>query len=385
MPPTTKKSVLAGHFGAAPDLAKKVAQDTTLPSAGFQDPPPGIKASEGRAQFDEVKFDVFKQGDNEGKPYAMFTGVILEPEEFTYMPTMKGKVIEGAEPITVKTAGMQTRIMINMHDQQIKSGPKMGQTKTKEDCALEVAAHMRALGADTSKIRQISDLEDIAENLTNFARDKSTPIYFSFSTSVRKAQNQGMPDSGCWQNWHGTQGLESYSPPDEGAGTIDNSGPANDVDLSSQENSDGADPTTNSDDDNPLTGETLEALLEVAEKEEGDDTPAQNELLRRASETSGWTVEDLVANLSAWGDLVAIANGEEPPAEEPEAPSWKKGDHAHYTPMKKGIGGRMVKEKKVECQLTTVNEAKGTATLKNTVDGRTVYKDVPLTELEEIK
>jgi len=382
MAAVTKKGILAAKYGPAGDIAAVIAADTSLPSAGFQDPPPGIK--NGVAQLDEVKFDTYKTGDNEGKPYFSATALIVEPFTHVYTPTSKGK--ETGDPIEVRTAGMQTRLMIPIHDVTAKSGKKMGQTTSWKEGAQKAAQLMRSLGADTSKVRQIGDLESLAETLTRIARNPKTPIFLRFSTSVRQAQNVGDAD-GAWQNWNGTAGLEDYVPPDEGAGVADASGGVDDSDPQAAL----GEVMAGSDETAPEGGDiTTVPVDELVAAANNDDNDAVEELVRRAVEATGKTDDEVRESCGTPEEVAALIEGggseatvEETPEEKP-APAVK--DHFNYKPMVKGIGGKMVKAKKaVECQVTAVNAAKQTVTLKNTVDGRTVYKDVAWDDLEEIQ
>jgi hypothetical protein len=384
MAATTKKSILSSLYGNANDVATTIAQDTSLPAAGFQDPPPGIR--NGRAQLEEVKFDVYKSGENEGKPYFTATGIILEPINHRYTPTSQGKAADGTEPIEVRVAGQQTRIRIDIFDKKTKTGKNMGKVTPWQDGAKEAAQHMRALGADTSKVRQVSDLEGIAENLTRVARDPQTPIYFSFETSVRKAQNQGDAD-GTWQNWHGTAGLENYTPPDESMLATNDGGGAEGAAFVDDSNPQAALAYVQSDDDTTPSGSGLEdadidTLLAAAQAK---DTDAQDELLRRVAEATGKTMDEVNEAVSSWEEVIALINGDASPQEaapaEPEPP--KKGDHVGYKPMVKGIKGLAPAKKAVECVVETVNVAKKTVTLKNTVDGKTKYADVAWATLED--
>lgn len=383
----SKKGILASHYGAGGDIAKEIASDVSLPSAGFQDPPPGIK--NGFGQLEEVKVDVYKSGTNEGKPYFAFVGVIVAPITHTYTPTSKG--ISAGDPVTVQVADMQTRIQIGVHDKKIGSGPNMGKVIGWQEAAKEVGVQFRGLGFDTSKVRTLQDLEDLAERATAIARNPKTPVYFKFSTSVRKAQNAGELD-GAWQNWNGLA-PDDYEPPSRDSVPNDNSGDvAPGGDTGSDFRGQG-----NIHDDNPL-GENIEAdgtdittldldaLLAAAEAEEDDVTVAQDELMLRAVEASGLTEDAIreIPDIDLPG-LYALANGEAgAPEGRPKEP-LKKGDHVNYYPVQKGIGGKPGKKatKPTECSITSINQSKKTAALKSTVDGKE-FKDVPLAELEDI-
>lgn len=378
-----KKSILSGVFGDGRNVAKAIAADTSLPATGYQDPPPGIR--KGIAQLEEVKFDVYKSGTNEGKPYFSATANILEPYEHTFTPTSQGEA--DGEETTVKVAGMMTRIQIPCFDQKPNSGPNMGKvTATADDQLKKAAQQMRALGADTSKVRVASDLIDVAELLTNVSRNPETPIYINFSTSVRKAMKKGEAD-GVWQNWNGTQGLEDYTPPQEGAAesaTDDQTGSSYVDDADPQK----ALAEVQSVDDEP----DLDALAEAAA---ADDADAQNRLIELATKATGMT-EAQINDIEGidYAGVVLLIKGEHPSqlddsgvgaAKEAPAPAeWKKGDHCGYKPMVKKMGKMVPSPKPVECSIESVNKTKKVATLKNTVDGATVYKDVSWDDLIEL-
>lgn len=373
-----RKSILEGTFGAGADIATQIAQDTSLPAVGYQDPPPGIK--KGVAQLEEVKFDVYKTGENEGKPYFSATAIICEPIKHVYTPTSKGQPT--GDPIEVHTAGMQTRIQIPMLDVKSKSGKNMGQVTTKEQQAMKVAQYLRALGADTSKVKKISDLEPIAETLTRIARNPKTPIYVNFRTSVRQSMNIGDTD-GAWQNWEGTDGLDNYVPPggDElppEMGVTDTTSASPDTEPEQQ-----SDQPDAGEGDNPHADSSIEELVEAAQN--GDDA-AQTELLRRAAEATGQSAEEINEAAESWqgvADLCASAEtAEDGEPAEPEPP--KKGDHVNYHPIVNTPKGLTPSKKVVECTVTMVNEKTQTVTLKNTVDGKTLYKDVPWSSLKDM-
>lgn len=384
-----RKSVLGDAYGDDRQSVAKIAADTSLPMSGFNDPPPNIK--NGRAQLLEVKFATFGKGEHEGKPYFSGAGIILEPKTHVYVPTSKGVTVEGAEPIVVETAGMQTRISpIGVHDIIPKSGKSMGQLIPWTVGLEKAAQHMRALGADTSHCQTPADFEELAEELTKAAQDPDTPIYFAFSTSVRKAQNEGELD-GVWQNWHGIKGLENYIPPESGVGvgTQDNTAPVSTRSAAQpakgppSKGTSTATAVADDDGEDDISGMDLDALLELAKQEEGDETPAQDELLNRASAATGKEIEQIQEEVDSWEAVVAMINGEDNDTVGTSAPT--KGTHYNYKPMTKGIGGKMVKSKKsVECVVVTVNEKDSTVTLKSTVDGKTLYKDVSWDALEDM-
>jgi hypothetical protein len=367
-----RKSILEGTFGAGSDIASQIAQDTSLPAVGYQDPPPGIK--KGVAQLDEVKFDEYKSGENEGKPYFSATAIICEPVKHVYTPTSKGQPIGDA--VEVHTAGMQTRIQIPMYDVKAKSGKNMGQITTKEQQAMKVAQYLRALGADTSKVRKISDLEPLAETLTRIARNPKTPIYVNFRTSVRQSMNIGEAD-GSWQNWEGCDGLENYTPP--GGDELPPEMTTNDTTTASAPAT-STEPDLSGEGGNPHEQSSIEELVEGAQN--GDDA-AQTELLRRAAEATGQSAEEINEAAESWqgvADLVTAPDGSEPDAPEPP----KKGDHVNYRPPVNGPKGPTPGKKVVECTVTMVNDKAQTVTLKNTVDGKTLYKDVAWASLEPV-
>lgn len=365
-----RKSILEGTFGTGADVASQIAQDTSLPTTGYQDPPPGIK--KGVAQLDEVKFDEYKSGENEGKPYFSATAIIVEPIKHVYTPTSKGQPT--GDPIEVHTAGMQTRIQIPMFDVKAKSGKNMGQVTTKEQQAIKVAQYLRALGADTSKVKKISDLEPLAETLTRVARNPKTPIYVNFRTSVRQAMNIGDPD-GTWQNWEGTEGLDNYVPP--GSDELPPDMTTND----STESLTRSDAQHSSNQSSSYEEASLEELVEAAQN--GDDA-AQTELLRRAAEATGQTPEEINESADSWEGVAELCAPAETTEDGTPAEPPKKGDHVNYRPLVNGPKGPTPGKKVVECTVTMVNDKNQTVTLKNTVDGKTLYKDIPWDSLEPV-
>lgn len=84
MPPIQKKSSVLAKFG--PQLNQAVAEHSADPvEYGPVNLPPGI--NNGVAQLERAYFDVYKTGDNTGKPYFRASGVVIEPAEHAGLRT----------------------------------------------------------------------------------------------------------------------------------------------------------------------------------------------------------------------------------------------------------------------------------------------------------
>jgi hypothetical protein len=348
MPPQVKKSGLMAKYGANLDKVVKAhgADETTY---GIQPLPPGI--NNGVAQLVECKFDVYKTGKNQGEYYFRAAGVVVEPREVNH---------NGQRVVVV---GQQTSVMIPV----CNTTSQAGKVTTQEEYVERILNEMRKLGADTSGATG-ADLEALAAAL------KEARPHFKFSTSLRKAMTPGQAD-GVWENWHGTKGLEDYSPPDDSGAVVDETGPATggggDEGGSGVEYSD---------------QEDLDGLAKRADK--GED--AAIDRLTELANAAGLTDEDIsaeqnwVAVVARMGDGAAASDGE--PRAEPEE-EWEPGKDEVYKYQLKGKDGQPLKDarkkvvKPVEVEVTAVNKAKKTVDLKNLGDGKTTYKGVAWDDL----
>lgn len=188
----TTKSMLAQKYGAKADKAvQQHAEDETR--TGFQKLPGGILG--GIAQLVVCKFDQYKTGDYTGDYYFRCAGVVIQPHT---VQTKDGPMM---------VAGLQTSIMVPVCNTKNKAGD----VTTQEENLSSILNHMRMLGGDEyTKGAGIDDLEALAAGL-EATKDSDHPIYFKFSTSLGEATKQ-YPNPRVFENWHGTKGLEDYTP-----------------------------------------------------------------------------------------------------------------------------------------------------------------------------
>lgn len=377
MPPKQQKSGLAAKYGAGfNDIVAETGAETTLPGQGFG-LPPGIK--DGRAHLIECKFDKYKSGDYEGEYYFRAAGVVQEPEFV--------EVQDGEKTRTVKVGGRQTSIMIPC----CQTKNMAGKVTTQRENMSRVMANIRGLGGDTNGITA-DELEALAETLKATSLNPETPIFFAFSTSVRKAQTKGQPD-GVWENWHGVEGLEDYVPPGGEIVGEDASGPAEGEEQAVLANGKAEVVTAPAGDEKTgPTDKEVDALVVKAKPSKGKpkgDGDAQTELVRLAVEALGWSMDnaeqvDKVENLPSW-ELIgeAAKTGKWPGEPEPEDDGeWKLGDPCFYLPMVPGPRGKLVQAKNaVECEIKALYPQRRQVDLVNLSDGKTKYPGVSMDDI----
>ena len=213
-------SKLMAKYGAKLDqAAKQHAMDE--PDYGFQRIPAGI--TNGVAKLIACKLGEYKTGTTKGELYFRFAGVVVEPAEVV----VNGQVID--------PRGMQTSQMMQLCDRKDAQGKI---TKSQADFVADCQNMMKIMFSEQDQpgIMQLlstggAALEQVADLLDKSNVPPNQPIYFKFSTSVRKGresfnkatQKMEMGEDGVWENWYGVKGLENYQPPEPG-GVVDNSG-----------------------------------------------------------------------------------------------------------------------------------------------------------------
>lgn len=140
------KGKLKGVLGGA--VKKHRTDDTVVPGGG--DLPPGI--DNGIAQLVEAKIDEHKDGNQKGKLFAFFSGVVVSVGE----SDPKGVI------------GRRASKIIGLY-------PSQDGKKTTEDRVAELLNEMRLLGVDTSNLSE-DDIEDALAAL------KAEAPYFAFRT-----------------------------------------------------------------------------------------------------------------------------------------------------------------------------------------------------------
>lgn len=366
MPAQTKQSGLLAKYGSKLDAAVKThAADET--NFGIVNLPPGIP--NGIAKLTKCHFAQYKTGKNEGEYYFRAEGVVVEPTSVE---------VDG-RPFTV--AGLHTSVMIPVCD----TTSQAGKTTTTEEYVARILNEMRKLGAETAGAGA-AQLEQIAAAL------QEAGPYFNFSTSVRKAMQEGQAD-GVWENWNGRRGLDDYAPPEDGG--VQDASPMADrtpesANVAAKVIGNGKSATipgkgkgggaTGAKVEDTYTdadtgGDDIDDLIAQAE---GGDTDAQDTLRERAK-ANGYTDEDVDAT-KTWDELKPMLAGPK------EADAGAAADD-EFKPEKGNVffyGVRDVKTKKtkkVECEVQSVNADTETVVLRNMTDKKTLYKDVPWAEL----
>lgn len=355
MPPVKGKSGLMAKYGANLDKAVQAhAADET--DYGFMRLPPGI--NNGIAQLTVCKFDTYKTGDNTGEFYCQMRGVVIEPKSIT----KDGQVI----PV----AGRQTMLMEPVCNTQTRDK----KVTTQEEHVVNILNEFRKLaGEEFTRGATGADLESLADQLQQAAP------YFRFSTSQSGPTPQ-YPDPKVWENWHGSKGLEEYTPPDDGEGMVDRTGPSNNGDSGG-----GAQAASTG-------GGSDFQVMELLEQANAGDEGAAEQLRQMALDT-GVPEEDVNAaeDWQAVVDLIAAkASAEDAGTEGAPAEAWEpnKGDVYLYKPIdpktkKPVVDPRTKKAKGVEVEVTAVDKKTKTVTLKNIDDRKTVYAKVAWDALEE--
>ena len=331
-----QQSGLFKKLGAKLDSAVKThAADET--KYGIIQIPPGI--SNGIAKLIECKFDLYKTGANQGQYYFRAAGVIVSPES---VMTPQGEM---------KVAGLQTSIMITVCDTKNNAG----KVTTLEEHVASILNEMRKLaGDDFTHGKTGADLEPMAEAL------KEAGPFFKFTTSVRKAQTKDQTD-GVWENWHGSQGLEDYTPP-QGTEVVDNSGVGEPTDPEAPASVEGEAPFNEFGD--------LDSLAEKADK--GDAT-AINELVDLGTK-AGLTDEQMTEckdYMAVAALILASQSGAGEAAEvEAEVPAEEEFKPAKGDPFKIEVDGVNAKKqkikKKIDVEVLTVDEKTKQVTLIDT-------------------
>lgn len=371
MPPVTSKSGLFAKYGGALDKAVQAhAADET--NYGPVRLPGGIR--NGIAKLVDCKFDVFKTGPNTGQYFFRAAGVVVEPDDVTTASGSK-----------VPVRGLQTSILIPCCATKNRSG----KVTTQEDNVSEILNEMRKLGGDDyTKGAKGSSLESLAAGLA------AASPYFRFSTS-QSAPTPEFPDPRVWENWHGSKGLEDYEPPtgdgveEETAGAAPASeeteeeapadGPFNEFDDGSGDEKEGEE---EGEDDG---ADDLDALASAADDDQDKGAMTKLKALAKKAGVSDQEIDDA----DSWASLAEmVRSAQEAPApkakkkaEEKSPPAPKLKEVWLYLPPGKNPATKAPYKDPIEGQVTKVNAAKKTVTLKDLDNGKE-YADVPFDALK---
>lgn len=400
MPGQKSQSVLVQKYGnRAREIWNKHRNDET-DYGNFANLPAGIE--NGVAQLTKCAIQLVARGKpNAGEPYFIARAVVKKPE------THDG----------VRCAGKSTQVVENLYDTPGKS------RATFEEHLAWVGNFLRTLGCDTAEV-ELDELEE-----TCAAVQEATP-HIRFRTWKGQKQESG-PYAGreprVQEIWMGME--EEYSDEDSyGTGDVDNTGPVEEAAAPvvaprrtpTQSNGTPAvkpttpkprasgkvAPTPQPQPEPEATSEfgDLESLVERASPPT-DDGEAQDELRRLANEV-GITDDqvDKARNWQAVADLISQGAGtddeegavagtggadEDEPADDGASedvvePEGKEapgvGSPVRYRP----VDPRTSKPQKraLECVVTAVNEAKGTADIRSLDNAKVVFKAVPWEDLE---
>lgn len=359
---------MSKRFGARLDKAAAAANEKPV-TYGNARLPGGITNGVAKltvVEMGEIKAEAKK---NAGDPYIRFAGVVVSPASV---------VVDGVD---VPVAGLQTSIMETLGDTETNAGK---QVSFEEHVANACNEMKKLAGAEFDT----ADFEAAVANLGEAAGDPDNPIYFRFSTSKGKSTPE-YPEPRVFENWYGAKGLENYSPPDATAGAT-------------QDDTDKAPPTRTvppkaapaANGKAPAAAAGKAAPVKVPPKPEPDPNPdgaadvdvdqlladanaGNAEGLQEAAIAAGFD-KDVVDAADSW-DIVAdmIRNGVPEEADAPAADTANPQVENVFYYKPKGA------KKAIECEVTAVNAKKKTVTLKNLTDGKTEYKDVPFTALED--
>lgn len=404
MPQQTKTSKLGAKYGnKANQAVVSHADDET--TYGFIALPAGI--TNGIAQLQQAYFEQYKEGDNKGEYYFRASGVVIEPT--APVPTKTGPMI---------VTNLTTSIMVPFCETRYG-----GKVTPMEDNISRIMLEMRRLGGpEYTNGATVDDLEDLAAGLEELA-----PI-FKFSTTVRIAQKdvpeknvkKGDVLEGCFENWHGCQGLEDYEPPAPKQAKVKSGGAAaSEVKASANGSKDkqsdsgrggkpaaaGKSPTNrlpkqetppkeeappppdDDDDQGQDDGEVdLDALAADAADQDSETQEASGDALIQAAVDAGLDEEWARNEAKSWEEVVEAIrekqneNGDgdpDPDADQVQIP--KVGEEMGYCPVNPKTKKPVTTP--VKCEIVKVDEKNETVDLKA---GKAAYKGIGWSELVEL-
>lgn len=372
-------------------LNKSVAKHATdATKYGIVRLPPGI--NNGIARLKECGFGVYKEGANKGQPFFRAMGVVVSPESI--------ETADGPTPV----AGLQTSIIVPLCDTKNADG----QETSFDEHVETVMNEMRKLGGPdfTASAETAEDLASLANDLVEAAP------YFRFSTSAGK-KTPKYPTPRTWENWHGSKGLEDYSPPDAEP-EDDQSGDVEEPEEKpSKPAGKGTKPTPSGNGKPRKDLKTAAKKVEEEEPEESAEEPDFNDLeslAERADEgdedaaatlaehaANAGIDEDTVTSAKSWSSIVELIKGrgseedeegdesaedEEVEEEEEESSGPEIGSVWMYRPIDKKT---KKPGKPVKVEVMEVSEDGDKVTIRSKTKPPVVYKGVSVEKLSEIE
>jgi len=356
-PTTTGKAPLSGlmaRYGAKLDQAvKEHAADET--NYGFTRIPPGI--NNGIAQLKECYFAQYKSGDNKDEYYCRMMGIVISPDFVN---------VQGNK---VPAKGCQTSLMFPCCDTKGKDENGQDTVIPQSEHIARILNMMRCLGGEEfTQGATGADLERLAEMLQN------AKPYFKFTTSPKKDMKTGQYDYNLppWENWQGSKGLESYSPP-EGGGVNDNS-PTSEKTVNVDTVASVTQPSANG---SPSSVEYTDSndIASLLSRANENDEQAQSRLTEMA--LAAGHSDDAVKATQTWDEVVTLINNPATTGGE-----WQPEINGVYgytpTDMKTKKPGA-----KCNVEVTAVYVDKQAVDLKRTDNPKIAYRGIEWSKLEE--
>lgn len=422
MPKTVTQSKLSAKLGVKLDQAVLAHKDDTT-KLGNMGLPDGI--NNGIARLSSITFGEFKEGVNKGQLYMMAQGVVVAPAVHNGMSLAGRQTKWGPEPIC-DTPAANTR-------------------KSLADHVDYILAFYRTLGVDTKKFTSGADFETYAAHLLqikpyyNFRtwkgskqeiENRNGQFYvgkkgpYATADAAKKANPFVGKEPRVNEDWGE---VCQYTPETDTTGGMDDSTgttapadePTPDVTTGLDEFSELAEQATNGDSDAEKSLVAKAKLFNISQAtcEAADSWEAVAQMIRDASanDTSkagegGATIpQDTPGDATDYSALgAAAAEGDEaaqaalndfgatltPPLSDNEYESWEAfaaaiaeaspGAGETYAPEKGGVV--MFKppkaRKKIQCEITAVFSE--TVSLKNLVDGKTIYKGIKYDQITPV-
>lgn len=361
MPPQKVTTTLAKKLGTKLATAHGAVAANERKADNGGDMPAGV--TNGIAKLTSMKFGEYKDGPNKGQPFFMASGIAVE------IP----------QPELQYGIGLRTQV-----------GPiPLCDTKRKDGTVVAMADHwnevldvFRGFGVDTNEIDVSTDgaVESLCETL------QSAGLYFRFRTWASKVTEQ-YPNPRTNHVW----GLAcEYRPAEDAGGVQDETSPApatkpapaaakpapkaavapakgpasKPKPAPAPKPEPAADEYTDQGD--------IDSLLAAANDDSDESAQAAAQQALKDQAMALGHDEATCDACPSWEDLVALIKGE-------AASAFTVGENYFYAPpdpKTKKPG------KKVQCEVTAVDEEKGTVDLKNVANPKVVYKKVPTDKLE---
>lgn len=369
MPPQKQTNSLFGVLGQRMQKAHEAHKNDET-NYGIINLPPGITG--GVAQLKMAKWGKHPVGHTyQNQPYVTLQGIAVSPEEFK----------------EVKVRGMRVSKTISLCDQPDRKRGTPPVAIKFEDNYAALLNELRKFQVNTSELGP----DDIEAVLT--ALQEQQPFYRFSTRAYTPGATPGnpKPDEMTIVQFDGLcDAPEDGEAIDPGAGTDDGTG----VDAST--NGQATDTTTDATPGADADG----GLTELAELADGGDEEAMEKLRQIAIDNGieegpeANAPADTINGATSWAALVDMivsaqdGSGATPDdSATPEAPAEpSKGDTCKYTvrdakgqPVK---NPRTKKPNVIDAEVVSVDKRTKTVTLKNLVDGKTMFKGVKWDQME---